>query len=97
MHTIRVTDYGGDLDTLREVIIIFGFDTAAERDAEIARLYAISDIGGWYDFEPSTIPGESADTRCHVSRLAGADDHIAVSDAIYDAIYDLNAHLPATS
>lgn len=84
-NNIRVIDYTGDYDTMNSIIIISGYGTAEERDADIARLYALRGIAGDADFEPSDIPADSVNVEA--STTAGKVRNVASGEEFFAALY----------
>lgn len=91
MHSIRVTDYTGDLDTLREVILIGPFPDAAERDAELTRLSTLPGVDGNYDFEGSGLDPAAADRSATAAKVARAGNEGQLSNVLcgFGPDYDL--------
>ena len=81
--SIRVTDYTGDLDTLRQIDLIGPYATTAERDAAITRLYALPGVQGSFDFEASQLdPALGADTVATPAAAAAATDWETLAAAL---------------
>lgn len=83
-HTIRMTDYAGDLDSLHAVNLAGPYPSSDERDAEMCRLGEIiaadPENRGLYQFEASELSIEGADTSASATQLAAAqnaDDIVA--------------------
>lgn len=76
--SIRVTDYTGDLETLRDVYLIGPFATPGARDSEISRLYQLPGVYGAFDFAASGLdPASGADaviTADAAAAIRNADD-----------------------
>lgn len=73
-NTIRFTDYTGDFETLAEVNVIGPFATAAERDAELARLTTLPGVDGSVTFEASSLDPAGADRHMSAAASAAAVD-----------------------
>lgn len=76
VFTVRVTNYGGDEDDLRAVLIIGPYPSAGARDADMLRFNALPGVYGNASFGPSRIPATPATTdECvHPDRLTDVRD-----------------------
>jgi hypothetical protein len=83
VHTIRVTSYLGDMDDMKEVVVIGPYPDEADRDAAIERLDRLPDVRGNLDLEPSRIPPDAAVYSATAEQAAAADTLDALAAALY--------------
>lgn len=76
VFTIRVTNYCGDEDDLRAVLIIGPYPAVEARNADMARFAALPGVYGNAAFGPSRIPATPAtsDECVHPDKLADVRD-----------------------
>lgn len=80
--TIRMTNYAGDMDDLHEVNVIGPYDTAEQRDADLARLDKLPGNNGDAEFEPSRLNPEGADRRATPAQVAGVTNLSELFDVL---------------
>lgn len=87
IHSIQVTNFWGDYDSLHDVLVIGPYPTREARDADLERLSRLPDVYGSAGLAPSRLGTEGAyrsATPEEVANVANLEDLVC-------ALY----HLPA--